>query len=62
MNLIKFNGKNYNSWAYQFELYLKGKKLSGHISGSKTRPTDEDKVEDWETIEAQNYELDFWIS
>lgn len=48
-NLIKLNGKNFNSWAYQFELYLKGEKLWGHISGSKTRPTDEDKVLDWET-------------
>lgn len=49
VNIIKFTGKNYASCAYQIELYLKGKKLWGHIPEIKTRPTDEDKVEDWET-------------
>eukprot|EP00268_Persea_americana_P051387 TRINITY_DN5675_c1_g2_i1.p1 TRINITY_DN5675_c1_g2~~TRINITY_DN5675_c1_g2_i1.p1 ORF type:complete len:144 (+),score=17.37 TRINITY_DN5675_c1_g2_i1:175-606(+) len=58
MNLIKFNGKNYSSWAYQFELYLKGKALWGHISGSQPKPTDEDKIEKWETKEAK---ITSWI-
>ena len=56
MQLIKFNGKNYSAWAYQFELYLKGKKLWGHISGSMKKPSEKDKLEDleaWETKEAQ---------
>ena len=53
MQLIKFNGKNYSAWAYQFELYLKGKKLWGHISGSLKKPTDIAKLDDWETKEAQ---------
>ena len=53
MQLIKFNGKNYSAWAYQFELYLRGKKLWGHISGSLKKPTDIAKLDDWETKEAQ---------
>ena len=53
MNLIQFTGENYNSWAFQLELYHKGKKLWGHISGSKSKPTGADKMEEWETNEAQ---------
>ena len=56
MKLIQFNRKNYSAWAYQFELYLEGKKLWGHISGSLKKPSDKDKLddlEDWETKEAQ---------
>ena len=53
MNLIQFTGKNYNYWAFQLELYLKGKKLRGHISGSKSKPFEEDKMEQWKTDEAQ---------
>lgn len=45
MTMIKFSGKNYSSCAYQLELYLKGKELGEHISGSKSKPTDEDQIE-----------------
>lgn len=46
LEIIKFTGKKYNSWAYQFELYLKGKQLWGHITRFQSKPTDGDKVED----------------
>lgn len=49
IQLIKFSGKNYNWWAYQFELYQKGK----NMSGSKMKSTDDNKIEDWQTKEAQ---------
>ena len=45
--------ENYSAWAYQFELYLKGKKLWDHISGSMKKPTEKEKLEDWENKEAQ---------
>lgn len=31
---IKFTGKNYTLWSCQFQLYLEGKELWGHISSS----------------------------
>ena len=45
--------KNYYAWAYQFELYLKGKELQGYISGSMKKPTEKEKLKDWDTKEAQ---------
>lgn len=55
LQLIKFTGKNYNSWAFQFQMYLKGKKMWGYVSGTipKPNPTEEVKFEDWETKDAQ---------
>ena len=54
ITLIKFNGKNYPSWAFQFELYLEGKELWGHISGTDPKPTeDEKKILSWHTKDAK---------
>ena len=50
INLIRFNGKNYPSWAFQFGLYLEGKELWGHISSADPKPTeDEMKIVSWNT-------------
>ena len=35
---VKFTGNNYSSWAFQFELFLKGKDLWGHIDGTDVAP------------------------
>lgn len=41
---VKFTGQNYSTWAFQFELFLKGKDLWGHIDGTSVAPTsDTDK-------------------
>ena len=42
-NLIKFNGKNYPSWAFQFQLYLEAKELWGHVSGTDPKPNEDEK-------------------
>jgi hypothetical protein len=31
---VKFTGTNYATWAFQFEFFLKGKALWGHIDGT----------------------------
>ena len=31
---IRFTGKNYSAWEFQFKLFVKGKELWGHIDGS----------------------------
>ncbi|KAJ0086108.1 hypothetical protein Patl1_07356 [Pistacia atlantica] len=44
---VKFTGKNYSPWAFQFELFLKGKELWGHIDRTDVAPTsDSDKSKD----------------
>ncbi|KAF5477141.1 hypothetical protein F2P56_003813 [Juglans regia] len=36
---VKFTGTNYSTWAFQFELFLKGKDLWGHIDGTDIAQT-----------------------
>ena len=35
---IRFTGKNYSAWEFQFKLFVKGKELWGHIDGSILAP------------------------
>eukprot|EP00268_Persea_americana_P006194 TRINITY_DN12215_c0_g2_i1.p2 TRINITY_DN12215_c0_g2~~TRINITY_DN12215_c0_g2_i1.p2 ORF type:complete len:112 (+),score=9.20 TRINITY_DN12215_c0_g2_i1:238-573(+) len=49
----KFNGKNYFSWEFQFQLFVKGKELWGHIDGTVQKPSDKDKYRKWETNDAK---------
>ncbi|KOM36019.1 hypothetical protein LR48_Vigan02g216900 [Vigna angularis] len=54
--LIRLNGKNYSAWAFQFEIFVKGKNLWGHVDGSKSAPnkdTQKDGHAKWEVQEAQ---------
>lgn len=61
--LIKFNGKNYTSWAFQFQIHLKSKEMWGHIDGFDLKPTpdpkptnvknDEKSVDRWKIKDAQ---------
>ena len=54
ISLIKFNGTNYSSWAFQFQIYLKGKELWGHVDGTDPKPLEDVKaVSKWETKDAQ---------
>ena len=48
ITLIKFNGKNYTTWAFQFKIYLKGKELWGHLDDSDSKPTYEKLLSKWE--------------
>ena len=41
---VKFTCTNYSTWAFQFELFLKGKDLWGHIDGTDVeKPSPFDK-------------------
>jgi hypothetical protein len=35
---IRFIGKNYSAWKFQFKLFVKGKELWGHIDESTLAP------------------------
>ena len=52
--LIRFDGTNYTSWAFQFQIYLEGKELWGHIDGSEPQPEEDDKkILAWKTKDAK---------
>jgi len=49
------NGSNWNFWKTCIIPYLKGARLWGYVSGTKTKPpaTDIDDLEKWEESDAQ---------
>ncbi|XP_042462987.1 protein GLUTELIN PRECURSOR ACCUMULATION 3-like isoform X2 [Zingiber officinale] len=50
---IKFTGKNYATWEFQFWMFLKGKELWGHIDGSLMAPENAKDLGQWETKDAR---------
>jgi hypothetical protein len=50
---VRFTGKNYPAWSFQFEMFVKGKSLSGHLNGTSTAPTDVAALSKWEDNDAQ---------
>ncbi|XP_031283759.1 uncharacterized protein LOC116142466 [Pistacia vera] len=50
---VKFMGKNYSAWEFQFRLFVMGKELWGHIYGSDKAPTDVSKLAQWQTKDAR---------
>ncbi|RVW44737.1 hypothetical protein CK203_081800 [Vitis vinifera] len=57
---VKFTGTNYSTWAFQFELFLKGKDLWGHIDGTDVeKPSTFEKSQDvgfspsWAVLDAR---------
>lgn len=57
--VIRFTGKNYPSWAFQFQVYMEGKEMWGHITGSDPKPSvDEKKIFSWTTKDAK---IKSWI-
>ena len=49
---IRFTGKNYSAWEFQFKLFVKGKELWGHINGSVTTPQGVEALSKWEIHDA----------
>ena len=47
-NIIRFSGKNFSTWEFQFKMFLKGKELFDHIDNSTKIPTDEKELAKWE--------------
>ncbi|KAL6311658.1 hypothetical protein AAG906_022600 [Vitis piasezkii] len=50
---IRFTGKNYCAWEFQFKLFVKGKELWGHIDGSNPAPRDVEALSKWEIKDAR---------
>ncbi|KAH0688728.1 hypothetical protein KY289_016086 [Solanum tuberosum] len=50
---VRFTGKNYSSWEFQFQLFVTGKELWGHIDGSDPAPTDATKLGEWKIKDAR---------
>lgn len=50
---VKFTGKNYSTWEFQFRLYVTGQELWGHIDGTDPTPTDATKLVQWTIKDAR---------
>ena len=50
---IRFTGKNYLAWEFQFKLFVKGKELWVHIDGSVPEPQGVEAFSKWEIHGAQ---------
>ena len=50
---IRFIGKNYSAWEFQFKLFVKGKELWGHIDGSVPAPQGVEALSKWEIHDAR---------
>jgi len=46
---IKFTGKNYAAWKFQFSMFLKGKELWRHIDETSPAPANDAEFSQWET-------------
>ena len=56
---IRFMGKNYSAWKFQFQLSVTRKELWGHIDGSDPTPTDPKMLDQWKVKDAR---VMTWIS
>ena len=52
-NIIRFTGKNFSTWEFQFKMFLKGKELLEHIDSSTKIPTDKEELAKWEVQDAK---------
>ena len=50
---IRFTGKNYLAWEFQFKLFVEGKELWGHIDGSVPAPQGAKALSKWEIHDAR---------
>jgi hypothetical protein len=50
---VRFTGKNYATWEFQFKLFVMGKELWGHIDGSDPAPTETKDLAKWMVKDAR---------
>ena len=50
---IRFTGKNYSAWEFQFKLFVEGKELWGHVDGSVPTPQGAKALSKWEIHDAR---------
>ena len=59
--LVQFNEKNYSAWAFQFQIFVKGKELWGHIDRTYPTPNNEKKKEKYVKWEVKDAQIMSWI-
>ena len=59
--LVRFTGKNYSAWAFQFQIFVKGKELWGHIAGTVPAPDSEQEKEKYVKWEVKDAQIMSWI-
>nr|GME10774.1 retrovirus-related Pol polyprotein from transposon TNT 1-94 isoform X7 [Ipomoea batatas] len=59
--IVRLNGKNYSAWAFQFELFVKGKELWSHINESDSAPDKEKEKEKYAKWEVKDAQIMSWI-
>lgn len=50
---VRFTGKNYSAWEFQFRFFVQGKELWGHVDGTTVTPKDKDEKAKWDKHDAQ---------
>jgi hypothetical protein len=59
---VRLNGKNYPTWAFQIELFIKGKELWGHVDGTDSAPAKSDKDDAHAKWVAKDAQVMTWIT
>jgi hypothetical protein len=57
--IVRFTGKNFPTWQFQFKMFLKGKELSHHLDSSILVPTDEKELAQYE-VKMLRLSLGYW--
>ncbi|XP_050877608.1 uncharacterized protein LOC127081390 [Lathyrus oleraceus] len=50
---VRFTGKNYSAWEFQFKMYVRGKGLWSHLDDVSKAPAEKTALDVWETKDAQ---------
>ena len=50
---VRFTGKNYSTWEFQFRIFVMGKELWGHIDGSVQALTEPIELAQWQVKDAR---------
>ena len=51
--IVRFNGKNYLAWEFQFRMFVKGKELWSHIDGKSEAPAGGTDLAQWDNKDAR---------
>jgi len=59
--LVRFNGKNYFAYEFQFQIFVKRKELWGHIIGTDPAPNSEKEKEKYVKWEVKDAHIISWV-
>jgi len=54
---IRLNGKNHPAWAFQFQIFVKGKNLWGHVDDTNSAPNKENQPKEYVVWEVRNAQV-----